>query len=284
MTTPIRRTRQAMERQEVNWRSGLQRLRRQTGGSLTAASLKRAEQRIRRRIKVRYPITAGSRLLFDGVVNSERYVRSPLRLVWYLNEPYDVFDPHIARDEPTLSVTTLLTNPVHGPFYRPSLELIREVSEGIWHRVAGQQRLPGKVTGSQTSPGLTGIAIVYAKKLLGPAPSDSGGFMAGYMRCRHLLFTQFIAYRPHVIFVCSPNGGMIAGDFSADHKNPIAFGNHLVLRVSRRLRLVGVDPPARITNTLAQHVSEAVEAATADLPMTGSGPEPCWHQITKEER
>jgi len=171
---------------------------------ITVESIREAEERINRLVDEIYVDEQGkAEPIYDGVVNPSLYLAAPIRVMWFLKEPWD--GDGSSGGGWSLCTDHLNAKPVgklgHTTFYP-----IIYIMYGLFHGVHEYDDMPGIREMIAPETLVRSIAFVNAKKLPGVKRGAYGpSIMHWYEKARHVLKMQIEAYAPQVIFGCSPH-------------------------------------------------------------------------------
>lgn len=229
------------------------------------------EKRIKDLIDLEYADPTGkSLLIYDGIVNPEQYISSSPRILWILKEPYDNGVAYGDSEDGGWSLTDDLLNKDTDRMSRQrAFQPICYINYGIWSGVHDWDEMPWLRDSEEIRNGLKKIAYINVSKLPGLKWSPSDRIIEAYQKHHGIILDQIRTYVPNIIFACNPHVNLILKNLGFSESQWQWFGSAASIRVSSEQRLVLVGHPSSRTKR-APYVNDAIEAATAVLPLLSS--------------
>lgn len=148
--------------------------------------------------------TGQAEIIWDGVVDPEAYLAAPVRIMWFLKEPYcdgknggggwSLIHDHIRAKPPT----QLGHHTFHPIIYLTHALL---TGEHDYRAIPYVREMP-----EAAKQALLSIAFINAKKLPGVTYGVHGDvIMHWFTKGRAVLDRQIQAFNPHLIFGCAPH-------------------------------------------------------------------------------
>jgi hypothetical protein len=210
--------------------------------------------------------TGQAEIIWDGVVDPETYLAAPLRIMWFLKEPYcdgnnggggwSLIHDHIRAKPPTQLG--------HHTFH-PIIYLTHALLTGQhdWEKIPCVADMP-----EQAKKAMHSIAFINAKKLPGVTCGVPGDVVRYWFnKGREVIDRQIKAFNPQIIFGCQPHIGQIFQEAGLSPGHGITtVGTADYALVDGRLYVHVYHPGARVDKRT--YFEDALRAAVEGLKIS----------------
>jgi hypothetical protein len=189
---------------------------------VTPSELAREQERINALAAETYvdPANLGE-VITDGVIDPETYLSAPLRIMWFLKEPYCDGQNGgggwcLVRDHFRAKPAASLGHHTFHPIIYLTHALL--TGEHNWEKIPWVRDMSEE----EAKAAIHSIAFINAKKLPGVTSGTDSGLVTHWFNLgREVIDAQIRAYAPQVIFGCQPHIPQIFAEAGLSYDNGI---------------------------------------------------------------